>query len=88
MNLVGITKSKRSEYDHVMLKIHDAMKADDEYQRTMASEPVNFMPGSIWVCFADSVSHSVHSGQHMFEQKDSNKAPLRILEKMRGQSLA
>ena len=96
-NLVGITKSVRSEYDHSMLKIHDLMKADDEYQRRTASEPIGFMPGSIWTCYADSVSHSVHSGQHMFEQtimipvgamKDSSKAPLRIMEKMRGRALA
>ena len=97
MKLFGITKTVRSEYDHAMLKIHDAMKADEEYQRTMASDPIDFMPGSIWLCFADSVSHSVHSGQHMFEQtimlpvgamKDPFKSPIRIMEGLRGRSLA
>jgi len=97
MRALGITKSLRSEYDHTMLKLHDAMKADDEYQRSAGSAPINFQPGSIWLCFADSVSHSVHSGQHMFEQtivlpvdamSDEGKAPLRILEQLRGRPLA
>jgi hypothetical protein len=95
--LVGLTKSVQSEYDFVMLKLHDAMKADDAYQRSVGQEPVNFRPGTTWICYADSVSHAALSGQHQFEQtieipldamKDAAKSPLRILERMRSRALA
>ena len=36
MNLLHITKSPRSEYDHLMLNLHDAMKADLDYQKSAA----------------------------------------------------
>ena len=38
MNLLHITKSPRSEYDHLMLHLHDAMKADLEYQKRAAGD--------------------------------------------------
>jgi 3-deoxy-D-manno-oct-2-ulosonic acid (Kdo) hydroxylase len=97
LNVLGITKTRRSEYDFVMLKLHDAMKADDAYQAGVGQTPVLFPPGTAWFCYADSVSHAALSGQHQFEQtvsipltamKDPNKAPLRILERLRGHSLA
>jgi hypothetical protein len=95
--LLGLTKSVQSEYDFVMLKLHDAMKADDAYQAGVGQEPVLFRPGTTWICYADSVSHAALSGQHQFEQtieipldamKDATKSPLRILERMRRRALA
>jgi hypothetical protein len=95
--MLGITKGLRSEYDFVMLKMHDAMKSDDAYQASVGLTPVNFAPGTIWVCYADSVSHAAMSGQHQFEQtvriplaamQDPARSPLRILERLRGRKLA
>ena len=95
--LFGLTKSVQTEYDFIMLKMHDAMKADDEYQSTIGQTPINFRPGTTWICYADSVSHAALAGQHQFEQtieipldamKDPGKSPLRILEKMRHRALA
>jgi hypothetical protein len=95
--LLGLTKSVQSEYDFVMLKMHDAMKADDAYQASVGQEPVLFRPGTTWICYADSVSHAALSGQHQFEQtieipleamRDAAKSPLRILERMRRRALA
>ncbi len=95
--MLGLTKSVQSEYDFVMLKLHDAMKADDSYQGSVGQEPVLFRPGTTWICYADSVSHAALSGQHQFEQtieiplgvmKDVNKSPLRILERLRNRALA
>lgn len=95
--LVGLTKSEASEYDFVMLKLHDAMKADASYQAAVGQEPILFTPGTAWICYADSVSHAAISGQHQFEQtiriplgamQDVERAPLRILERMRGRALA
>jgi hypothetical protein len=97
LNLLGLTKKVRSEYDFIMLKLHDAMKADDGYQQSTGIEPVLFQPGETWICYADSVSHAAISGQHQFEQtllipleamKNPEKSPLRILEKMRARTLA
>jgi hypothetical protein len=96
-HLLRLTKTMGSEYDYIMLKLHDAMKADDAYQASVGQEPVLFTPGTTWVCYADSVSHAAISGQHQFEQTiyvplaamgDVDKSPLRILERLRGRALA
>jgi hypothetical protein len=96
-HLLHMTKTLRSEYDHIMLKMHDAMKADDAYQASVGKEPVLFAPGTVWICYADSVSHAALAGQHQFEQTvrmplgamlDPAKSPLRILERALGRPLA
>ncbi|MBV8260280.1 MAG: Kdo hydroxylase family protein [Paraburkholderia sp.] len=95
-NLLHITKSPRSEYDHLMLNLHDSMKADLDYQKTSPQETIGFPPGSVWVCFSDHASHAVMSGQFMMEQtfflpvKDMvhpEWAPLGILERLKGKEL-
>ena len=93
LNKFGLTKSFRSEYDHLMLQIHDAMKSDDDYQKNSKQIEVGFMPGDVWVCFSDQTSHAAMSGQYMMEQTynlpvgalyNTNSSPLAILEdKMR-----
>jgi hypothetical protein len=97
MRIAGITKTVRSEYDHIMLKLHDAMKSDPEYQKSVGQTPVPFQAGTTWIVYSDSVSHGALSGQHQFEQtfylplagmKDVGKSPLRILERLRGRALA
>jgi hypothetical protein len=97
LHLLGVTKAVRSEYDHIMLRLHDAMKADDAYQKSDGLTPVLFRPGTTWVCYADSVAHAAISGQHQFEQtiyipldamQDEQKSPLRILERMLKRPLA
>lgn len=39
---VGITKTRRSHYDHLMLQMHDAMKADKDYQESGPQQAVEF----------------------------------------------
>ena len=51
LQALRVTKSFRSEYDHLMLQLHDGMKGDLEYQRTSPQETVPFPAGSVWVCF-------------------------------------
>lgn len=96
LNTLGITKSKRSEYDHIMLRLHDALKADATYQRESPQREIPFMPGSTWVCFSDQVLHAAMSGQYMFEQTlhvpiaaqyHPELSPLRTLERLRGRAL-
>ncbi|HZQ62636.1 MAG TPA: Kdo hydroxylase family protein [Casimicrobiaceae bacterium] len=92
-----VTKELRSPYDHYMLHLHDAMKADAEYQRNAPQTEMPFPPGSTWVCFSDQVSHAVMRGQYMFEQtldvpvsamQHPERSPLRVLERIAGARLA
>lgn len=91
LNALGITKSLRSEYDHLMLGIHDGMKRSDQYQSESNQITYNFPPGSVWVCFSDQAAHAVMAGQFMMEQTyhlpvtslyDSQTSPLQILQKL------
>ncbi|GAB3625386.1 3-deoxy-D-manno-oct-2-ulosonic acid (Kdo) hydroxylase [Pandoraea terrae] len=68
LNAVGVTKRPRSGYDHIMLHLHDGMKADLDYQRDAGQETMPFPPGCVWICFSDQTSHAVMSGQFMMEQ--------------------
>lgn len=92
-----ITKSRRSDYDHYMLALHDRMKGDAEYQKSAPQQTMPFPPGCTWICFSDQTSHAVMSGQHMFEQTlhlpvaalyDPSSSPLRVMERLAGRALA
>ena len=94
---IGITKGRRSEYDHLMLRLHDRMKSDGDYQRDAPQQRFAFPPGSTWVVFSDQVSHAVLGGQYMLEQtlhlpvsamQEPERAPLRVLERLTGKSLS
>ncbi len=93
---LGITKSYRTRYDHIMLGLHDAMKADTDYQTSGAQLEVQFPPGSSWICFSDQTPHAAMSGQFMLEQTfllpakemvSPQYSPLRTLEAMLGKPL-
>jgi hypothetical protein len=95
--VVRVTKAIRTKYDHYMLKLHDAMKCDPNYQARFESATVPFPAGSTWACFTDQVSHAAVSGVHQLEQtfsvdvsclKNPAAAPLRVLEKLAGRKLA
>ncbi len=97
MNALRITKSPRSAYDHYMLQLHDAMKADLAYQQSAPQQSVPFPAGGSWICFSDQASHAVMSGQYLFEQTlhlpvaalyDPASSPLRVLERLAGRALA
>lgn len=68
LKLFRITKFYRTAYDHYMLALHDAMKADMEYQRYAKQQEIHFPPGSVWIVFTDCVSHAAMSGQYVLEQ--------------------
>jgi len=94
---LGITKGRRSAYDHFMIRIHDAMKADLAYQSSASQVEHAFAPGSTWIVFTDQVSHAAMTGQHALEQTfllpvdamlDPGQAPLATLERIVGRPLA
>ncbi|BEM28874.1 hypothetical protein SME05J_24440 [Serratia marcescens] len=93
---VRITKTRRSHYDHLMLQLHDAMKADGDYQQQGPQLALAFPPGSSWICFSDQTPHAAMGGQFMLEQtfllpvgkmQDPQRSPLKVLEQLRGQPL-
>jgi 3-deoxy-D-manno-octulosonic acid hydroxylase-like protein len=97
LHKLGITKSRRSAYDHYMLRLHDAAKDDEEFQRTTPRETFSFPALSTWIVFTDQVVHAATSGQYAFEQtfyvaaKDMaarESAPLAVLEQLVGRPLA
>lgn len=96
LKLLKITKTLRTEYDHLMLQIHDKMKADKAYQQEAPQIEIHFPSGSSWVVQTDQASHAAMSGQHMLEQtfylpvtamKNSQRSPLKILESLTGRQL-
>ena len=96
LNAVHATKSLRSEYDHLMLQLHDLMKFDEQYQKNGTQVTVPFPPDSVWVCFSDQATHAVMSGQFMMEQTlylppgkevDPQASPLAILTRLVGRPL-
>jgi len=91
-----VTKSPRTPYDALMLQLHDAMKGDEDFQRTTIQSSVDFPAGSTWLCFTDQVSHAATSGQYQLEQTfllpvdamlNPDRSPLRVLEKLKRRSL-
>jgi hypothetical protein len=96
LEMLHVTKSLRSEYDHLMLQLHDGMKGDPDYQKNAPQETVPFAAGSTWVCFSDQAVHAVMAGQYMLEQTlflppgseyDKEASPLAILTRLKGHPL-
>jgi hypothetical protein len=94
--LLRITKSPRTPYDALMLQLHDCMKQDEAFQSASPQTRVDFPPGSTWLAFTDHVSHAAMAGQYQLEQTfllpveamlEPARAPLRILERLKGRRL-
>jgi hypothetical protein len=92
-----ITKGRRSEYDHIMLGLHDQAKLDNAYQQSSPKTRVELPASTTWIVFTDLVMHAVLSGQYLLEQtfylppaamQDEARAPLRRLEKLYQRALA
>ena len=87
----------RSRYDNLMLGLHDTAKLNLDYQNATAKTEIAFPPGCTWLCYTDQVMHAALSGQFVLEQTfhldidamaDPARAPIRVLEKMTGRTLA
>ncbi len=96
LETLGITKRRRTGYDHLMLQLHDRAKADLAFQRDSPQQRVDFAPGTTWVCYSDQVLHAAMGGQHMMEQtfyldcedlQRAESSPLRVLERLLGRPL-
>lgn len=88
--------AKRSPYDVLMQRCHNAMKGDAKFQANAVKTRWVFPPNSSWMLFTDCVTHAVLSGQYALEQTllvphaallETQRSPLAILESLTGQRL-
>ena len=93
---LGITKGRRSAYDHLMLNLHDLGKLDTAYQASAPHADVAFPPGTTWLCFTDQVLHAVLGGHCALERTfhlpvsamtAPECSPLHVLERLAGRRL-
>lgn len=93
----GAPLPNRSAYDRFMLRFHDYLKANSQYQTHGAKTRLEFPPLATWLVYTDGVPHAVLSGQHALEQTfiisraglvTPQAAPISILEKLCGRPLA
>lgn len=94
---LGVTRGRRSLYDELMLSLHNAGKLDSDFQKNSPHQAVSFPPGCCWLVFTDQVLHAALGGEFALEQtfhldvdqmRDPARAPIRVLERLSGKSLA
>jgi 3-deoxy-D-manno-oct-2-ulosonic acid (Kdo) hydroxylase len=86
----------RTPYDMFMLRFHDFLKENMEFQRDCPKTQLEFPPRATWLVFTDCVAHAVTSGQYAIEQTflippkalvALEAAPYRILGNIAGRAL-
>ena len=88
---LGLARLSRTPYDKFMLRFHDYLKENDDFQRNSPKARLEFPPGATWMVFTDGVAHAAMSGQFAMEQTllippealvAPESAPYRILERI------
>jgi hypothetical protein len=94
---LGLPVRVRPPYDEFMHRFHNFLKENDAYQESARAERISFPPGSTWMVFTDTVTHSVLSGQYALEQTFliargslmfPETAPIAVLERIAGKAMA
>jgi hypothetical protein len=87
---------KRSPYDDFMMRFHNFLKENRDFQSTCAKYDYQFPAGSSWMVYTDMVPHAVLCGQYALEQTyliapyamvAPQHAPLTVLEELTGTRL-
>jgi hypothetical protein len=87
---------KRSPYDDFMMRFHNFLKENHEFQSSCAKYDYQFPAGSSWMVYTDMVPHAVLAGQYALEQTyliapdamvAPQHAPLTVLEELSGAKL-
>jgi 3-deoxy-D-manno-oct-2-ulosonic acid (Kdo) hydroxylase len=93
---LGFRGAGRTPYDMFMLRFHDYLKENSDFQRNCRKVRLEFPPLATWLVFTDGVAHAAMSGQYAIEQTllippgalvAPQQAPYRILETIAGQAL-
>lgn len=96
LKALGVTRSRRSGYDQLMLQLHDRAKLDERYQAEAPARAIAFPPSAAWIVYTDSVVHAATAGRFALEQTfylplqamaAPDSAPARVLERVTGRSL-
>lgn len=96
LNRCGFKIPLRSPYDHFMLRMHNYLKENEEFQKNCPKDQWEFPPNSCWAVFTDQVSHAAMAGQYALEQTFliprnvllcPEKAPVSILERLSGRNM-
>jgi hypothetical protein len=94
---LGVPVVNRSPYDEFMLRFHNFLKENSEFQKSCRKDRWEFPPGSSWMVYTDMVSHAVLEGQFAMEQTflisrramvAPERSPIGILERICGYPLA
>ena len=92
----AIPSIKRSPYDEFMMRFHNFLKENAQFQAECAKYPWQFPSGSSWMVYTDTVPHAVLAGQYALEQTllvepealvAPETSPLKVLEKIAGTAL-
>ena len=92
----GVKVALPSPYDRFMLKMHNFLKENRDFQKSCPKDHWEFPPRSCWVVFTDMVSHAALSGQYALEQTFlvpeegllyPEQSPVSILEQLTGQNM-
>jgi len=92
----GFKVPLRSPYDAFMLKMHNFLKENSEFQKNCPKDAWEFPPNSCWAVYTDLVSHAALSGQYALEQTliipqkallFPELAPISILERLSNRNL-
>ena len=93
---LGFPGTGRTPYDMFMLRFHDYLKENEEFQKNCPKVKLEFPPLATWLVYTDGVAHAAMSGQYALEQTflvspkalvAPEQAPYRILEKIAGRPL-
>jgi 3-deoxy-D-manno-oct-2-ulosonic acid (Kdo) hydroxylase len=93
---LGLRGMGRTPYDMFMLRFHDYLKENTNFQANCPKYRLEFPPLGTWIVFTDCVAHAVMSGQYAIEQTllippqalvTPQVAPYRILENIAGRPL-
>jgi hypothetical protein len=93
---LGMRGADRTFYDAFMLRFHDYLKENADFQTKYPKVRLEFPPLATWMVFTDGVAHAAMSGQYALEQTllippsalvSPDDAPYRILEKIAGKAL-
>lgn len=92
-HVIGIRGMGRTPYDMFMLRFHDYLKENVEFQERAPKKRLDFPPFSTWLVYTDGVAHAAMSGRYALEQTllipadalvSPDYAPFRVLESIAG----
>ncbi len=97
LNKMGLRVADHSAYDKFMLRFHDYLKKNSDFQANCDKIRLEFPAQTTWMVYTDGVPHAALSGQYALEQTyivpvdalvAKEKAPINILEAICKQKLS